>query len=102
MDISRLKFIRRTKRKIAFFIGNGLWQFKVMPFGLCNAPTTFERAMEQILQKFLSKICLVYLDDVIIFSKTFEEMIENLKKYFLERKVNLKINPEKCILFEKK
>ena len=64
MDISRLKFIRRTKRKIAFFIGNGLWQFKIMPFMLCNALAIFERIMEQILQKLLSKICLVYLDDV--------------------------------------
>jgi len=48
-----------------------------MPFGLYNAPATFERVMEQVLREFISKIYLVYLDDVIIFGKTFEEMIQN-------------------------
>jgi len=45
-----------NREKIAFSIGNGLWQFKVMPFGLCNAPATFERVMEQVLREFISKI----------------------------------------------
>jgi len=70
----------RLEEKTAF--GNGLWQFRVISFELCNAPATFER-VEQVLRKFISKIskiCLVYLDDVIIFVKTFEEMIQNLKK----------------------
>lgn len=58
--------------------------------------------MEQILQKFLSKICLVYLDNVIIFGKSFKEIMENLKIVFLRlRKVNLKLNPKKCVLFGK-
>jgi len=51
-----------------------------MSFGLCNAPATFEQVMEQVLREFISKICLVYLDDVIIFGKTFEEIIQNLEK----------------------
>ena len=54
-----------------------------MPFGLCNAPATFEPMIEQILGSLLSKICLMYLDDVIIFSKTFQGMIDNLKEVFL-------------------
>lgn len=45
---------------------------------LCNAPATFEHLIEQVLQKLLSKICLVYLDDAIIFSKTFEEIIPRI------------------------
>ena len=53
-----------------------------MPFGLCNAPATFERLMEKVLRNLISKICLVYLDDVIIFGKTFTEMINNLKIVF--------------------
>jgi len=57
------------KEKTAFSIGKGLGQFIVMPFGLCNVPAIFERLMEKALQQLLSKICLVYLDDVIIFSK---------------------------------
>jgi len=55
------------REKIAFSIGKGLWQFTVMLFGLCNAPATFERLMEKVLQQLINKICLVYLDDVIIF-----------------------------------
>ncbi|XP_046435631.1 uncharacterized protein LOC124187364 [Neodiprion fabricii] len=47
----------------------GVWQFKVMPFGLCNAPATFERAMEFTLQGLTGKICLVYLDDIIVFAE---------------------------------
>jgi len=74
-----------------------------MPFGLCNAPATFERVIEQVLRKFISKICLVYLDDVIIFGKTFEEMIQNLKRVLSRlRETNLKVNPKKCILFSQK
>jgi len=59
---------------MAFSIGNELWQFKML-FGLCNAPATFEQVMEQILQKFFSKSCLVYLDDVIIFVTTSKKYI---------------------------
>jgi len=73
-----------------------------MPFGLCNVPATFQRLMEKVLHGLLSKICLVYLDDVIIFGKTFNEMLNNLKMVFLRiRSANLRINPEKCVLFEK-
>ncbi|KMQ87964.1 krab-a domain-containing protein, partial [Lasius niger] len=76
--------------------------FTVMPFGLCNAPATFEKLMERVLQKLLSKVWLVYLDDVIIFSKDFKEIIRNLKEVFLRlRTANLKINPKKCVLFGK-
>ncbi|KMQ86077.1 krab-a domain-containing protein [Lasius niger] len=90
----QIKICQKDKAKTAFLIGNGLWQFTVVPFGLCNAPATFARLMERVLYK-LSKICLVYLDDVIIFGKSFEEMIKNLRKIFLRlRAANLKINPK--------
>lgn len=93
----QIKVRSEDREKTAFSIGNGLWQFTVMPFGLCNAPATFERLMEKVLQEFLSKICLVYLDDIIVFSKTFEEMMANLRLIFLRfRSINLKINPKKC------
>jgi len=98
----QVKIDSKDKEKTAFSIGNGLWQFNVMPFGLCNAPATFQRLMEKVLQGLLSKICLVYLDDIIIFGKNFDEMLNNLKIVFLRlRSSNLKINFKKCNLFKK-
>jgi len=90
------------KEKTAFSIGKELWQFTIMYFVLCNAPAIFEQLMERILQHLITKICLVYLDDVIVFGKTFEEMVGNLRQIFLRfREANLKINPKKCNLFER-
>jgi len=98
----QVKVRLEDREKTAFSVGNGLWQFTVMPFGLCTAPATFARLMEKVLQDILFKICLVYLDNVIVFSKSFEEMISNLRKVFLRfRAANLKINPKKCSLFGK-
>jgi len=98
----QIKIRPEDREKTAFSIGSGLWQFTVMPFGLCNAPATFERLMEKVLGKLISKICLVYLDDVIIFGKSFNEMLMNLEKVFeCFRSANLKINPKKCELFKK-
>ena len=61
------------KPKTAFSIpGGGHWQFTKMPFGLCNAGATFERLMERVLSTLSWKVCLVYLDDIIILSKDFK------------------------------
>ncbi|GBO22965.1 Retrovirus-related Pol polyprotein from transposon 297 [Araneus ventricosus] len=68
------------KEKTAFTTGQGLWQFKVLPFELCNAPATFERLMETVLRGFTSEACLVYLDDMIIVGRTFEENVNNIRK----------------------
>lgn len=95
----QIQIASEDREKTAFSVGNGLWQFVVMPFGLCNAPT-FERLMEKILRKFISKICFVYLDDVIVYGKTFEEMLQNSRKVFdCFREANSKVNPEKCVFF---
>lgn len=85
------------KEKTAFTTGRGLWQFKVMPFGLCNAPATFQRLMENVLSGLPPEVCLVYIDDVIVHSKTFDEHVERLKRVFERlRTANLKLNPTKC------
>ncbi|GBM05985.1 Retrovirus-related Pol polyprotein from transposon 297 [Araneus ventricosus] len=70
------------KEKTAFTTGQGLWQFKVMPFGLCNAPATFERLMETVLRGLTSEACLVYLDDIIIVGRTFQEHLNNIRKVY--------------------
>ncbi|MEW8544975.1 MAG: reverse transcriptase domain-containing protein [Candidatus Thiodiazotropha sp.] len=93
--------IREEDRpKTAFSIpGSGLWQWRVLPFGLINSPSVFERLMERVFAGLTFLILLIYLDDIIVYSKTFEEHLENLR-VVLERlkKSNLKLNPKKCNL----
>ncbi|GBL91854.1 Retrovirus-related Pol polyprotein from transposon 297 [Araneus ventricosus] len=90
------------KEKTAFTTGQGLWQFKVMPLGLCNAPATFERLMKTVLHGLTSEACLVYLDDIIIVERTFEEHLNNIRKVFQRlQNANLKLSPKKCRFFRK-
>ena len=56
------------KKKTTFVTHQGMYQFTKMTFGLCNAPTTFKRAINIIIAKVKWNICLVYMDDIIIFS----------------------------------
>ena len=88
-----------SQEKIAFSTYSGHYEFRVMPFGLCNAPSTFQRLMKTILTGWTRSYCLVYLDDVIVIGKSFSEHLYNLKKIF-ERfhMANLKLKPEKCCL----
>lgn len=67
------------KPKTAFITSAGLYQFNVMPFGLCNAPATFERMMDTVLRGLTWKICLCYLDDIIVFSRSFSQHLDRLK-----------------------
>ncbi len=64
--------------KTAFNSRRGLYEFRVMPFGLCNAPATFERLMETVLAGLHWQICLIYLDDIIIHGHDFQSMLANL------------------------
>ncbi|GFY08216.1 hypothetical protein TNCV_1356271 [Trichonephila clavipes] len=87
------------KEKIAFTTVQGLWQFKVMPFGLCNAPATFECFMETVLGGLSYEACLVYLDDIIIVGRSFEEHLKNIRRVLQKLKeANLKLSPSKCHL----
>jgi hypothetical protein len=86
--------------KTAFTTGTGLFQFRVMPFGLCNAPSTFERLMENVLKGLQWDTCLIYLDDLIIHSVTFDNQICRLREVFDRlRMANLILKPKKCNLF---
>ncbi|GFU62527.1 retrovirus-related Pol polyprotein from transposon 17.6 [Trichonephila clavipes] len=88
------------KEKTAFTTGQGLWQFKVMLFGLCNAPGTFERLMESLLGGLSYEACLVYLDDIIIVGRSFEEHLKNIRRVLQKLKeANLKLSPSKRHLF---
>ena len=73
-----------------------------MPFGLCNAPATFERLMETVLAGFNWRICFIYLDDIIVIGRTFDHMIKNLDEVLLKLEgTGLKLKPRKCQLFAK-
>ena len=58
------------KPKTAFVTKRGLYQFRVMPFGMCNAAATFEKLMETVLSGLQWGICLIYLDDIIVIAKS--------------------------------
>ena len=91
-----------AKEKTAFATSQGLYQFKVLPFGLCNVPSTFERLNERVLQGLRWQMLLVYLDDVIIFSRSIEEHISRLEVVFSKLKeVGLKLKPRKCHFFQR-
>ena len=74
-----------------------------MPFGLTNSPATYQRLMENVLAGLNLKFCCVFIDDVIIFGKTYEEQLHNLQLVFDRIKIaNLKLSPKKCELFKRK
>ena len=85
------------RKKTAFCTPEGLFQFKVMPFGLCNAPATFQRLMDMVLAGLQWSRCLVYLDDIIVPGKTFAEHLQNLEAVFQRfRQAGLKLKLGKC------
>ena len=85
------------REKTAFVCSSGLYQWKTMPFGLTSAPGTFQRCMSIILSGLQWKTCLVYLDDVLIFSSNFNEHLDHIREIFQRLRIaNLKLNPKKC------
>ena len=83
--------------KTAFKTRYGLYEFKVLPFGLCNAPATFQRLMNDVFRKHLDDFVIVYIDDILIFSKDEAEHLEHLEKVFeLLREHKLYGKPSKC------
>lgn len=87
------------KDKTAFSTPKGQYHFKVLPFGLCNAPSTFQRLMDQVLRGLQGKTCLVYLDDIIIYSESFDEHLNHLREVLDRLKhANLKLKPKKCYI----
>ena len=90
------------KEKTAFSTRRGHFEFNVMPFGLTNAPATFQRLMECVLAGLTGEQCLIYLDDIIVFSSTFDEHLQRLANVFAAlRGAGLKLKPSKCFFAQK-
>ena len=87
--------------KTSFVTRKGIFGFKVLPFGLCNAPSTFQRLVDLVLAGLTWEVCLAYLDDLVVFSRTFHEHLERLQLVLSRLKeANLKLKPNKCSLFQ--
>lgn len=87
----------RAKEVLAFSTHNTHATWRRMPFGATSAPSCFQRLMHACLQGLTWNICLVYLDDVLVFSQTFEEHLDHLQQVFNRfRSANLRINGKKC------
>ncbi|MGL5771315.1 MAG: pol polyprotein, partial [Bacteroidales bacterium] len=88
-------------QKTAFAFNNGFYEYTRMPFGLCNAPATFQRVMDKILCKRTRCFVLPYLDDVIVFSKTLAEHNQHVRIVLEKIKgANITLNKKKCKFFQ--
>ena len=90
-----------AKRKAAFVTNEGLFQFRVMPFGLCNAPATCERLMDRVLCGMRWSRCLVYLDGVISFGKSVPEALGHLEEVLARLSdFSLQLKAKKCTFMQ--
>src|SRR6266542_3394607 len=78
----QVKMKLKSREVTAFITPWGLFEWNRIPFKLCNAPATFQRLMNQVLRKYLEKFILIYLDDIIIYFKIFEEYKEHVRLVF--------------------
>ena len=87
-------------KKTAFITHAGLFEMTMMPFGLCNTPSTYQRLMSIVLRKLMTRICLAYLDNVIVYSRSHYQHLRDLKAVFERLRVaGLKFKPVKFQLF---
>ena len=94
-----MRIAKGDEQKRACVTRYGSYEFLVMPFGLTNAPATFCTLMNKVLQPFLDRFVVVYLDDIVIYSRSLEEHVEHLRQVFQVLRVRenlLFVKKEKC------
>ena len=98
----QIKMALGSQQYTAFTMGNlRFYEFMCMPFGLCNAPATFQHLMQNTLGELNLMYCVIYLDDMIVFGRMEEEHLERLHVVFKRfREFNLKLKPSKCSFFQ--
>lgn len=90
------------REKTAFSLNNGKYEYCRLPFGLKNAPSIFQRAIDDVLREHIGKFCHVYIDDVIIFSKTAEQHLLDIQTVLDKLyNANMRVSPEKSTFFKK-
>ena len=95
----QVEMSEEDRPKTAFATRYGLFEWNVMPFGLCNAPATFQRLMEKVMKGLQWRILALYLDDVVVFADTVANHLERLGQVWDRcRKAGLKLKPRKCQL----
>ncbi|UYV61785.1 hypothetical protein LAZ67_1006539 [Cordylochernes scorpioides] len=88
----------KDRDKTAFITLDGLYEFRVMPFGLCNVPATFERMIDSVLGSLKYNMCLCYLDDIVVYAPTFEEHLRRLQLVLrCIQKAGLSLNHKRCL-----
>ena len=99
----QVEMAEEDKEKTAFVCSEGLYEFNVMPFGLKNAPGTFQRLMDKVLKDYIGEFVEVYVDDIMIYSKNLEDHIMHIEKVLQKLKeYNLVIKLKKCRFCQKK
>jgi len=93
----------KDREKTAFSVANGKYEFCRLSFGLKNAPSIFQRAIDDVLRENIGKSCYVYVDDVIIFSETMEEHVKHIA-WVLDKlyDANMRVSREKSQFFKEK
>lgn len=91
----------KDREKTAFSVGSGKYEFCRLPFGLKNAPSIFQRAIDDVLREQIGKSCYVYVDDVIIFSENMESHVKHIA-WVLDKlyEANMRVSPEKSHFFK--
>ena len=99
----QVEVAEEDKHKTAFTKPLGLYEYNKMPFGLCNAPATYQRLMQLVFKEDCFKTLLVYLDDIVAFGRTETEMLDRLENIFGKlRLAGLKLETSKCHFFKEK
>jgi len=98
----QVKVDPRDLDKTVFICPRGMYMFRTMPFGLCNAGAIFQRLMDIVMTGLHMDIWFVYLDDIIIYSNKLESHLNRLVTVLERlRLASLKLKPVKCVLFQK-
>jgi hypothetical protein len=97
VGFTQLEMLQEDRPKMAFRSHRGLWQFKRMPFGLSNGPSIFQRVMQTVLAPYLWIFCLVYIDDIVVFSKIWDRHLEHLDQVLQAiSSAGITLSPKKC------